>query len=177
MGAARLCDALLFSALLRLSLNVMAAFIPLDLGHVYNAINALSADIHRLSEVNRISTINVQNALSASVEEAIIFITTTVQNNQEHHATRAEEMYGDIADRIDTETLEEKMDELERQLEDRPSSDNLAEEMDVRTTRIDNLVKSEYVSIFSSCRLSLTFYYKTMLVAVSIPKHDCQKQR
>lgn len=121
----------------------MPPYPQLDLTHIFNAVNALSADVHRLSEINRLSTANVQDTLKASVDEATILITAAVQEGQVLQASRAEEMYEDITERLDAETLEERIDDLGRQVEDLPSIDSLSEEGDRIVNRLTNLVKLE----------------------------------
>lgn len=121
----------------------MPPYRQLDLTHIFNDVNALSADVHRLSEINRLSTANVQDTLKASVDEATILITAAVQEGQVLQASRAEEMYEDITERLDAETLEEKIDDLGRQVEDLPSNDSLSEEGDRIVNRLTNLVKLE----------------------------------
>lgn len=128
----------------------MPAYGQLDLAHIFNAVNALSADIHRLSEINRLSTIGAQNATKCNVDEAHTLTTSTlstIQTDQDRHAARVEELWEDVSERINTEDIEMKIDDLLGQIADQPTTDKLEKELDGRITEIDNLVKSEYVRI------------------------------
>ncbi|KLO12451.1 hypothetical protein SCHPADRAFT_890770 [Schizopora paradoxa] len=116
----------------------------LDHSHVFNAVNALSADIHRLSEVNRLSTLGIEEAMRSSVDDCNLYTTTTVVAAIAELQSRVEELHDELTEQIpDVEDIENKVDDILSQVEDLPTNDNIEEALNEKVSEINDLVKAE----------------------------------
>ena len=115
----------------------------IDTSHVFNAVNALSADVHRLSEVNRLSTLKIEGSLTSSVDANNLYTTTTLLSSIADLQTRVEELHEELSGEIDSENIENKIDDLLGQVADLPDVNTLGDELTENFKEMDSKIKAE----------------------------------